>query len=76
MNADPAAGDLTTFTLVAKNRMLETVLNAKRGFQCRSRHPNARSCRQTVVQVLGAQTSRPWDKLQGFSQRDYSDYSD
>ena len=76
MKAGPVAGDLTTYTLVEKDRMLKVVWNAKLQIPMRVESSDASSHRQTVVRVLGAEASRPWDKLQGFTQKDYSDYLD
>ena len=76
MKAGPVVGDLTTYTLVEKDRMLKVVWNAKLQIPMRVESSDASSRRQTVVQVLGAPASRPWDRLQGFTQKDYSDYLD
>ena len=76
MKAGPVAGDLTTYTLAEKGRMLKVVWNTKLQIPLRVESSDAGSRRQTVVQVLGAEASRPWDKLQGFTQKDYSDYLD
>lgn len=76
MKAGPVAGDLTTFTLTEKDRMLKVVWNTKLQLPMRVESSDAGSRRQTVVQVMGAPASRPWDKLQGYTQKDYSDYLD
>ena len=76
MKAGPVAGDLTTYTLAEKDRLLKVVWNTKLQLPMRVESSDAGSRRQTVVQVLGAPASRPWDKLQGFTQKDYSDYLD
>ena len=76
MKAGPVAGDLTTYTLVEKDRLLKVIWNTKLQLPMRVESSDAGSRRQTVVQVLGAPASRPWDRLQGFTQKDYSDYLD
>lgn len=76
MKAGPVAGELTTYTLVEKDRMLKVVWNAKLQIPMRVESSDASSRRQTVVRVLAGEASRPWDKLQGFTQKDYSDYLD
>ena len=76
MKTGPASGDLTTYTLAEKDRILKVVWSTKLQIPMRVESSDASSRRQTEVQLLGAQTSRPWDKLQGFTQKDYSDYLD
>ena len=76
MKAGPAAGDLTTYTLAEKDRKLKVVWNAKLQIPMLVESSDKSSRRQTVVQVLGIAAPRPWDKLQGFTPKDYSDYLD
>lgn len=76
MKAGPVAGDLVTYTLAEKDRILKVVWNTKLQLPMRVESSDASSHRQTIVQVLGAPASRPWDRLQGFTQKDYSDYLD
>ena len=76
MKAGPVAGDLITYTLAEKGRLLKVVWNTKLEIPMRVESSDAGSRRETVVQVVGGPASRPWDKLQGFTQKDYSDYLD
>ena len=76
MKAGPVAGELTTYTLAEENRRLKVVWNTKLQLPMRVESSDASSRRETVVQVLGGPASRPWDQLQGFTQKDYSDYLD
>ena len=76
MKAGPVTGDLTTYTLAEKDRLLKVVWNTKLQLPMRVESSDASSRRETVVQVVGGPASRPWDKLQGFTQKDYSDYLD
>jgi hypothetical protein len=76
MKAAKVAGDLTTYTLDEPGRKLKVVWNAKLQLPVRVESNDESSRRQTTVQVLGAPASLPWDKLQGFTQKDYSDYLD
>ena len=76
MKAGPVVGELATYTLAEKDRRLKVVWNTKLQLPMRVESSDAGSSRQTVVQVLGTPASRPWDKLQGFTQKDYSDYLD
>ena len=76
MKAGPTVGDLTPYTLAEKDRNLKVVWNAKLQVPMLVESSDKSSRRQTVVQVLGTPASRPWDKLQGFTQKDYSDYLD
>ena len=76
MKAGPVAGDLATYTLAENDRLLKVVWNTKLQIPMLVESSDASSRRQTVVQVLGAPASLPWDKLQGFTRKDYSDYLD
>lgn len=76
MKAGRVVGDLTTYTLAEKDCMLKVVWNAKLQVPVLVESSDKSSRRQTVVQVLGIAASRPWDKLQGFTQKDYTDYLD
>lgn len=78
MNASAPMGDLTTYTLVEGDRKLKVVWHAKLQLPMMVESSDGNSRRQTVVQVLNATTttSRPWEQLQGFAQKDYSDYLD
>ena len=76
MKASPAVGDLITYTLTDKERDLKIVWNTKLQVPVLVASSDPTSRRQTVVQVLGTTASRPWEKLQGFTQKDYSDYLD
>ena len=76
MKAGPVAGELATYTLAEGNRWLKVVWNTKLQLPMRVESSDASSRRETVVQVLGGPASRPWEKLQDFTQKDYSDYLD
>ena len=76
MKASPPVGDLTTYTLAEKERNLKVIWNTKLQLPMRVESSDKTSRRQTVVQVLGSPASLPWEKLQGFTQKDYSDYLD
>lgn len=69
-------GDLTTYTVAEKGRNLKVVWNAKLQLPERVESGDESSRSETLVQVLGAPKSLPWEKLQGFMQKDYSDYLD
>ena len=72
--SNPAA--VTASNSSGQVSVLKVVWNTKLQLPMRVESTDATSRRQTVVQVLGAPASRPWDKLQGFTQKDYSDYLD
>ena len=76
MKAGPAKGELTTYTLAEKDRMLKVVWNTRLQVPMRVESSDAGSSRQTIVQVLATPSARPWERLQGFTQKDYSDYLD
>ncbi|MCJ7799822.1 MAG: hypothetical protein MUP33_08730 [Polaromonas sp.] len=76
MKTVKTSGDLTTYTLAEKGRNLTVVWNAKLQLPERVESSDANSRRETLVQVLGTPKSLPWEKLQGFMQKDYSDYLD
>jgi hypothetical protein len=76
MKAGTVAGDLTTYTLVEKNRSVKVVWNSKLQIPTMVESIVKSSQRKTQVQVLSIKTERPWDKLQGYAQKDYSDYLD
>ena len=76
MKAGAAAGDLTTYTLAEKGRHVKIVWNSKLHIPALVESSDPSSRRQTTVQVLQSASSRPWDQLQGFTQKDYSDYLD
>lgn len=76
MKTVKTSGDLTTYTLAEKGRNLKVVWNTKLQIPERVESSDANSRRETLVQVLGTPKSLPWEKLQGFMQKDYSDYLD
>ena len=76
MKAGAAAGDLTTYTLAEKGRNVKIVWNSKLHIPMLVESSDPSSRRQTTVQVLQSASSRPWDQLRGFGQKDYSDYLD
>ena len=76
MKAGAAAGDLTTYTLNEKDRTVKVVWNSKLQVPSLVESSDKTSRRQTVVQVVNSLPLRPWDKLEGFNQKDYSDYLD
>ena len=69
-------GDLITYTLAEKDRSLKVVWNPKLQLPVRVESSDKNSRRQTLVQVISTSASLPWEKLQGFTQKDYSDYLD
>ena len=76
MKAAKPAGDLTTYTLDKPDGKLKVVWNAKLQLPVQVESSDTISRRQTRVQVLASPVSLPWNKLQGFTQKDYSDYLD
>lgn len=76
MKAGPAKGELTTYTLAEKNRMLTVVWNRRLEVPMLVESSDGTSSRRTVVQVLAPPSARPWDRLRGFTQKDYADYLD
>ena len=76
MKAGRPSGDLTTYTLADKGRNLKVVWNNKLQVPASVQSYDRNSRQETVVQVVGAPSSRPWDKLQALAAKDYSDYLD
>ena len=76
MKAGPAKGELTTYTMVEKDRTLKVVWNTKLQIPTLVESFNKNSRRETLVQVVGTPTVLAWNKLQGLSTKDYSDYLD
>lgn len=76
MKAGRVAGGLTTYTLLETGRNLKVVWNGKLQIPAMIESTDRSSRRQTVVQVLDRSAARPWDKLRGLPQKDYSDYLD
>ena len=70
------AGDLTTYVLAEPSRSVKVVWNAKLQIPVSVESNDKTSRRHTLVQVVSNSAARPWDKLQGFTQKDYSDYLD
>jgi len=70
------AGDLTTYVQTEKERSVKVVWNAKLQMPVSVESNDKTSRRQTLVQVVSSAPARPWEKLQGFTQKDYSDYLD
>ena len=76
MKAGPVSGDLTTYTLVEKDRNLKVIWNTRLQIPTLVQSFDKTSRRETLVQVVGAPAALAWDKLQGFTTKDYSDYLD
>lgn len=76
MKASATARDLTTYTLNEKGRAVKVVWNSKLQMPVSVESSDKTSRRQTLVQVVSSAPARPWDKLKGFTQKDYSDYLD
>jgi hypothetical protein len=76
MQIGSVAGDLTTYTLTDKARKVKVVWNSKLQVPALVESMDKSSQRKTVVEVLSTKTERPWDRLQGYAQKDYSDYLD
>lgn len=76
MKAGATAKDLTTYTLNEKGRAVKVVWNSKLQMPVSVESSDKTSHRQTLVQVVSSAPARPWEKLQGFTQKDYSDYLD
>lgn len=76
MKAGPASGDLTTYTLADKGRNLKIIWNNKMQIPALVQSFDQKSRQETVVQLVGAPASRPWEKLQALTAKDYSDYLD
>ena len=70
------AGDLTTYVQTEQDRSVKVVWNSKLQMPVSVESNDKTSRRQTLVQVVSSSPVRPWDKLQGFTQKDYSDYLD
>ena len=70
------AGDLTTYVQTEQDRSVKIVWNSKLQMPVSVESNDKTSRRQTLVQVVSSSPVRPWDKLQGFTQKDYSDYLD
>ena len=70
------AGDLTTYVQAEQGRSVKVVWNSKLQMPVSVESNDKTSRRQTLVQVVSSSPVRPWDKLQGFTQKDYSDYLD
>ena len=69
-------GDLTTYVQAEQGRSVKVVWNAKLQMPVSVESNDKTSRRQTLVQVVSSSPARPWDKLKGFTQKDYSDYLD
>ena len=76
MTASATVGGLTTYTLTEIDRAVKVVWNAKLQVPVSVESNDKTSRRQTLVQVVNSSPARPWEKLQGFTQKDYSDYLD
>ena len=70
------AGDLTTYVQTEQDRSVKVVWNSKLQMPVSVESNDKTSRRQTLVQVVSSAPARPWDKLKGFTQKDYSDYLD
>ena len=70
------AGDLTTYVQTQQGRSVKVVWNSKLQMPVSVESNDKTSRRQTLVQVVSSAPARPWDNLQGFTQKDYSDYLD
>ena len=76
MKAGSASGDFTTYTLVENDRNLKVIWNTKLQIPTLVQSFDKTSRRETLVQVVGNPTVMAWDKLQGYTSKDYSDYLD
>ncbi|MBK1683895.1 hypothetical protein CKO18_09990 [Rhodoferax fermentans] len=76
MNPGIASNDLTTYTLAEKGRSLKVIWNSMLKLPTLGESTVGTSQRHTVIQVQGISPSRPWDGLQRFAQKEYSDYLD
>lgn len=76
MKPGTTSNDLTTYTLAEKGRSLKVIWNSRLKLPTLVESADRTSQRQTVIQVLEISPSLPWDKLQGFAQKEYSDYLD
>ena len=76
MKASATVGGLTTYTLIETDRAVKVVWNAKLQMPVSVESNDKTSRRQTLAQVVSSPPVRPWEKLQGFTQKDYSDYLD
>lgn len=70
------AGGLTTYALNEKDRTVKVVWNATLQIPMSVESVDKKSRHQTLVKVMNKSPSHPWDSLQGFTQKDYSDYLD
>ena len=70
------AGDLTTYVQTEQDRSVKVVWNSKLQMPVSVESNDKTSRRQSLVQVVSSAPARPWEKLQGFTQKDYSDYLD
>ena len=70
------AGDLTTYVQTEQDRSVKVVWNSKLQMPVSVESNDKTSRRQTLVQVVSSPPARPWEKLQDFTQKDYSDYLD
>ena len=70
------AGDLTTYVQTVQDGSVKVVWNSKLQMPVSVESKDRTSRRQTLVQVVSSSPARPWEKLQGFTQKDYSDYLD
>ena len=76
MKPGATSNELTTYTLAEKGRSLKVIWNSRLKLPTLVESTDRTSQRQTVIQVLETSPSRPWDGLQGFAQKEYSDYLD
>ena len=76
MKAGVGAGDLTTYTLVEQDRTVKVIWNARLQIPVSVESADKNTRRETIVKVVKKSSSRPWDKLEGFTRKDYSDYLD
>lgn len=76
MKPGSTSDDLTTYTLVEKDRSMKVVWNSRLQLPALVESTDRNSQRRAVVQVLQTRPARPWDGVQGFSQKEYADYLD
>ena len=76
MKEGPVSGDLTTYTLLEKDRNIKVIWNTKLQIPTLVQSFDKTSRRETLVQVVGTPAVMAWDKLQGYATKDYSDYLD
>lgn len=76
MKAGPTIGDLTSYTKAEKGGQIKVVWNNQLQIPVSVVSSDGTSRRETMVQSTGAPSTKPWEKLQGYTFKDYSDYLD